>query len=86
MPGTQDISRATHAVTSLASGSSGNVLLVRSRNAAILVDCGVPLRTIERALTRSGLSPDQLSAILITHEHGDHTMWRVRWRGATAFR
>jgi phosphoribosyl 1,2-cyclic phosphodiesterase len=74
MPGTQDISRATLAVTSLASGSSGNVLLVRSRNAAILVDCGVPLRTIERALMRSGLSPDQLSAILITHEHGDHTM------------
>jgi phosphoribosyl 1,2-cyclic phosphodiesterase len=74
MPGTQDISRATLAVTSLASGSSGNALLVRSRNAAILVDCGVPLRTIERALMRSGLSPDQLSAILITHEHGDHTM------------
>jgi Metal-dependent hydrolases of the beta-lactamase superfamily III len=47
---------------------------VRSRNAALLVDCGVPLRTIERALMRSGLSPDQLSAILITHEHGDHTM------------
>lgn len=74
MPGTQDIRYATLAVTSLASGSSGNALLVRSRNAAILVDCGVPLRTIERALMRSGLSPDQLSAILITHEHGDHTM------------
>ncbi|ABU59850.1 MBL fold metallo-hydrolase [Roseiflexus castenholzii] len=61
-------------VTSLASGSSGNVLLVRTGDAALLVDCGLPLRTIEPALTRIGIHPAQLSAILLTHEHGDHVL------------
>ena len=59
-------------VTSLASGSSGNALLVRSHNAAILVDCGLSQRAIERALAHAGLRPTDLTALLLTHEHGDH--------------
>jgi phosphoribosyl 1,2-cyclic phosphodiesterase len=65
---------ATLTVTSLASGSSGNVLLVRSGDAALLVDCGLPLRTLEPALARVDMHPAQLSAILLTHEHGDHAL------------
>lgn len=61
-------------VTSLASGSSGNVLLVRSGDAALLVDCGLPLRTLEPALARVDVHPAQVSAILLTHEHGDHAL------------
>jgi phosphoribosyl 1,2-cyclic phosphodiesterase len=61
-------------VTSLASGSSGNALLVRSGEAALLVDCGLPLRTLESALARIDVHPAQLSAILLTHEHGDHAL------------
>ncbi len=61
-------------VTSLASGSSGNALLVRSGDAALLVDCGLPLRTLEPALARVDLHPAQVSAILLTHEHGDHAL------------
>ncbi|MBC8159952.1 MAG: MBL fold metallo-hydrolase [Roseiflexaceae bacterium] len=60
-------------VTSFASGSSGNALLVRTPGAAFLVDCGIPQRTLERFLARDGLCPADLSAILLTHEHGDHT-------------
>ncbi len=64
----------TLTVTSLASGSSGNALLVRSGDTALLVDCGLPLRTIERALAHADVHPAQLSAILLTHEHGDHML------------
>lgn len=61
-------------ITSLASGSSGNALIARYNGAALLVDCGLPQRTIERALARAELRPADLSAILITHEHGDHVL------------
>ena len=61
-------------VTSLASGSSGNALLLQSGSAALLVDCGLPQRTIERQLHHAGLEPRDLAAILLTHEHGDHTL------------
>jgi phosphoribosyl 1,2-cyclic phosphodiesterase len=64
-------------VTSLASGSSGNALLVQSGSAALLVDCGLPQRTIERQLHHAGLEPRDLAAIMLTHEHGDHTLSAV---------
>ena len=64
-------------VTSLASGSSGNALLIQTERAAILVDCGLPLRAIERHLRRADLDPADLAAILLTHEHGDHAMSAV---------
>jgi phosphoribosyl 1,2-cyclic phosphodiesterase len=64
----------TVCVTSLASGSSGNALLVQSGGAALLVDCGLPQRTIERYLRHAGLSAADLSAIVLTHEHGDHAL------------
>ncbi len=61
-------------VTSLASGSSGNALLVQAESAALLIDCGLPQRAIERHLRHAGLSPANLAAILLTHEHGDHAL------------
>jgi phosphoribosyl 1,2-cyclic phosphodiesterase len=61
-------------VTSLASGSSGNALLIQSDAGALLVDCGLPQRTIERHLRHAGLAPCDLTAILLTHEHGDHAL------------
>jgi phosphoribosyl 1,2-cyclic phosphodiesterase len=61
-------------VTSLASGSSGNALLIQTDGAALLVDCGLPQRVIERHLGHAGLHPSDLTAILLTHEHGDHVL------------
>ncbi len=57
---------------SLGSGSRGNATLVRSRETLLLVDNGFTLRETERRLRLLGYSPDQLSAVLVTHEHGDH--------------
>jgi phosphoribosyl 1,2-cyclic phosphodiesterase len=67
----------TLCVTSLASGSSGNALLIQAAGAALLVDCGLPQRAIERHLSHAGLVPADLSAILLTHEHGDHALSAV---------
>ena len=56
----------------LGSGSQGNGTLVSSDSTYVLVDCGFSLRETERRLVRLGISPHQLSAILVTHEHADH--------------
>jgi phosphoribosyl 1,2-cyclic phosphodiesterase len=57
---------------SLASGSKGNCLVAESGSTRVLIDCGLNLRDTERRLARLGLEPSGISAILITHEHGDH--------------
>jgi phosphoribosyl 1,2-cyclic phosphodiesterase len=57
---------------SLGSGSKGNGTLIECGKTRVLVDCGFSLAETERRLQRLGCAPDSLSAILITHEHGDH--------------
>ncbi len=59
-------------VRSLASGSSGNALLVQVGRCAVLVDAGRPLGRLEAALRELDVSPGQLGAIFLTHEHSDH--------------
>ena len=61
---------------SLGSGSAGNATLVQTmgRNGStVLIDCGFGLRQLVQRLEKAGVAPDQLDAIFITHEHGDHT-------------
>lgn len=57
----------------LFSGSSGNAILISSGHTKILVDAGVSCKRIEEALKSIGENPAELSGILITHEHTDHT-------------
>ncbi len=59
-------------VTTFASGSSGNAILVSHGATHLLVDCGISCLRIKRALAALGLSAADLTAILITHEHSDH--------------
>ena len=62
-------------VTSLGSSSSGNALLIeagpRSRT-KLLVDAGFSGRILTQRLRQVGVSPVQLTGILVTHEHIDH--------------
>ncbi len=56
----------------LGSGSRGNAALVRSNGAAFLVDAGLSARQITKRLETYGLHPQDLMAIVLTHEHIDH--------------
>lgn len=57
---------------SLGSGSKGNGMLIESGKTRILLDCGFTLGETERRLHRLGCPPQSITAILVTHEHGDH--------------
>jgi phosphoribosyl 1,2-cyclic phosphodiesterase len=61
---------------SLGSGSEGNALVVESTvNASttrVLVDCGFGKKELESRLAAMGLVPQDISAVLVTHEHSDH--------------
>ena len=59
-------------VASLGSGSSGNATLVRSANSALLIDCGFTLKESLKRMASLGVAPSDLTAVLISHEHGDH--------------
>ena len=57
---------------SLGSGSDGNGLVVEAAGTCVLIDCGFGVKDTVWRLGRLGLEPSSISAILVTHEHGDH--------------
>ncbi len=57
---------------SFASGSSGNSYLIKNEDTAILVDAGISGRRILGGLEETGTPPEDVAAILVTHEHSDH--------------
>ena len=59
-------------MTILGSGSSGNCAYVETDEARILVDAGFTLRQVRQRLATIGRAPENLTGILITHEHTDH--------------
>ena len=60
-------------VVSLASGSRGNACLVEEGGLAVLIDCGLGPRTLERRMAALGESKIEIVAVMITHSHSDHT-------------
>lgn len=58
--------------TVLGSGSTGNATLVSAGDTHILVDIGLSGRETARRLEQCGVRPDQVSAVVVSHEHGDH--------------
>ena len=61
---------------SLGSGSAGNATLVEASSGTttsrVLIDCGFSLRELQTRLARIDLTCDDLDAVFVTHEHGDH--------------
>ena len=58
--------------TSLGSGSEGNALIVQVGESVVMMDCGFGLAATGIRLARAGLVPEDIDAILVTHEHSDH--------------
>ncbi|HPJ00544.1 MAG TPA: MBL fold metallo-hydrolase [Enterococcus sp.] len=59
-------------ISILASGSSGNSLFIETEKKKILVDAGLSGKKITSLLGEVGRKPEELDAILVTHEHHDH--------------
>lgn len=62
--------------TNLGSGSTGNATVVEARCGTlvsrVLIDCGMTLKALDARLARAGLAANQIDAVFVTHEHGDH--------------
>jgi phosphoribosyl 1,2-cyclic phosphodiesterase len=56
----------------LASGSKANAVLLCEGDTRVLIDAGLGIRSLTQALGTAGLRINQLSAVLLTHEHTDH--------------
>lgn len=59
-------------VTSLNSGSNGNCYFIGNGHEAVLIDAGLSCRETEKRMRRLDLKMEQVKAIFISHEHGDH--------------
>jgi phosphoribosyl 1,2-cyclic phosphodiesterase len=61
---------------SLGSGSTGNATVIQARCGTqlvhLLVDCGLGIRELDKRLGAAGMLAEQIDAVFITHEHGDH--------------
>ena len=58
----------------LGSGSKGNSIYIESKNSKILVDAGFSGKIIKEKMEKIGKNLDDIRALLITHEHGDHIL------------
>jgi phosphoribosyl 1,2-cyclic phosphodiesterase len=56
----------------LGSGSKGNAIFIESGSTSLLIDAGFSGKEIRRRLALIDRSPQDINAILISHEHGDH--------------
>ena len=66
-------------LTVLGSGSAGNATLLQQGESRVLIDVGLSCRETARRLDAIGVAPESVTAVVITHAHGDHT------RGAALF-
>ncbi|MDO4948733.1 MAG: MBL fold metallo-hydrolase [Bacteroidales bacterium] len=58
---------------SLGSGSSGNSYYLGTDSHGILIDAGVPARTIRKSLKDVGITlEEKVRAVFVTHDHADH--------------
>lgn len=60
-------------VSVLGSGSGGNSTYVEAGNTKLLVDAGFSAKSVAERLKVLGVEPEEIAAIVVTHEHSDHT-------------
>jgi phosphoribosyl 1,2-cyclic phosphodiesterase len=62
----------------LASGSAGNATFLSTSKTRVLIDAGLSVKELTRRLAEIGERPEDLDAVLITHEHSDHVSGLAR--------
>jgi phosphoribosyl 1,2-cyclic phosphodiesterase len=60
-------------LAALGSGSRGNAFVIATDRTALLVDAGFSAKQLCGRLSSVGVEPEAVSAIVVTHEHSDHT-------------
>ncbi len=63
---------SNYKICNLYSGSGGNSTFISACGKNILIDAGKSAKNLCRALSDIGVSPEEIDAIFITHEHSDH--------------
>lgn len=63
----------------LFSGSAGNSQYLGTKDSGVLIDIGRSCRQMEQQLAKLGVKPEAVKAILLTHEHGDHSKGLKVW-------
>lgn len=59
-------------ISILGSGSSGNATFVATDRVRVLIDAGFSYKQIGRRLAEIGEDPEELDAVVVSHEHSDH--------------
>jgi phosphoribosyl 1,2-cyclic phosphodiesterase len=62
----------TIGITALGSGSRGNAFVIHSNEGNILIDAGFSRKELIRRLDMTGVDPESIQGLLLTHEHDDH--------------
>ena len=62
----------------LASGSAGNSAFLATSKTRILIDAGLSVKDLTRRLAEIGEKPEDLDAVVVTHEHSDHVSGLAR--------
>ena len=57
---------------SLSSGSSGNAILIKNNDEAILIDCGLSFKKLKEKMAEAEIDPGVITGVFVTHEHSDH--------------
>ena len=66
-------------VAVLGSGSQGNAVVVEAGGRRLLIDAGFSCRELVKRLRSVGLEPEDVDALVLTHEHGDHVRGVARF-------
>ena len=59
-------------ITILGTGSTGNSTLIEAGETRLLVDAGLPVRTLVERAAPLGIRLENLSGVILTHAHCDH--------------
>jgi phosphoribosyl 1,2-cyclic phosphodiesterase len=56
----------------MGSGSAGNCMVIEQAATRLLLDCGFGVSETIKRLQKFDLEPEEITGILVTHEHDDH--------------
>lgn len=69
----------------LASGSKGNACIIEVGQTRLLIDCGTTKSYLMQSFASLNLSFEDIDAVLVTHDHSDHTSQLKHFTGTSVY-